>query len=124
MKNFIFFCICATLLALSGCKPKGSDQGSPALTDGEIEQGRLLYAKNGCVSCHGERGMGDGPVGQALTPRPRNFRSVSEYKQGSSVDQIAKTIETGIPGSMMVAYPLSQADRLQIARFIVYLQQN
>src|SRR5428012_4831 len=37
-------------------------------------EGRTLYETNGCVSCHGLQGHGDGPVGKTLTPAPRDFR--------------------------------------------------
>ncbi len=48
--------------------------GAPAssLADGDPTAGKALFDAN-CSSCHGVSGMGDGPVGAALTPAPRDF---------------------------------------------------
>ena len=40
--------------------------------------GKALVEAN-CASCHGESGKGDGPVGAALNPPPRDF-TVGEFK--------------------------------------------
>ena len=39
---------------------------------GDAAAGAALFNAN-CMSCHGISGKGDGPVGAALTPPPRNF---------------------------------------------------
>ena len=39
---------------------------------GDAAAGAALFNAN-CSSCHGMSGKGDGPVGAALTPPPRNF---------------------------------------------------
>ncbi|MCB1323693.1 MAG: cytochrome c [Spirochaetales bacterium] len=91
----------------------------------EAQHGQELFVANGCQTCHGERGHGDGPAGQALQPPPRNFQSVADYKQGSTVDDITNTLLTGVPGTPMAAYAhLSEADRRAIAQYVVYLQTN
>ncbi len=45
---------------------------------GDAAAGKTAYTVN-CVSCHGETGRGDGPVGQVLQPPPRDF-SVGDFK--------------------------------------------
>ncbi|MEQ1907615.1 MAG: cytochrome c [Vicinamibacterales bacterium] len=62
------------------------------------EAGRDLYAQNGCASCHGPNGHGDGPVGRTLETRPRDFRDASAFKQGTDITSIAETIATGVTG--------------------------
>ena len=40
--------------------------------EGDAAAGKALFDAN-CASCHGVSGKGDGPVGAALTPAPRDF---------------------------------------------------
>ena len=47
-------------------------------TAGDAEAGKTPFANN-CSSCHGMGGKGDGPVGAALQPPPRDF-SVGDFK--------------------------------------------
>jgi cytochrome c oxidase cbb3-type subunit 3 len=39
---------------------------------GDAAKGEATF-KTMCVSCHGEKGDGNGPSGAALTPKPTNF---------------------------------------------------
>jgi cytochrome c553 len=39
---------------------------------GDAAKGEATY-KTMCVSCHGEKGDGNGPAGAALNPKPTNF---------------------------------------------------
>ena len=59
-------------------------------------QGRTLYAENGCVSCHGPSGRGDGPVGKTLSPPPRDFKNEASYTNGRDETSIAATLARGI----------------------------
>lgn len=42
-----------------------------------IEAGRTIYKQN-CVTCHGERGMGDGPAAGGLNPKPQPLAANQE----------------------------------------------
>ena len=55
----------------------------------DAEAGKTAYTTN-CVSCHGETGKGDGPVGQVLQPPPRDF-SAGDFQLDGDGD--------GTPGS-------------------------
>lgn len=59
-------------------------------------EGRALYGDNGCASCHGDKGYGDGTVAATLEPKPRDFRDVNAFKNGFDVQAIATTIAEGI----------------------------
>lgn len=56
---------------------------------GDAAAGKPPFMAN-CMSCHGETGMGDGPVGAVLDPRPRNFQD-GDFK--------FDTDEDGTPGT-------------------------
>ena len=45
--------------------------------DASLARGAELYATN-CASCHGDGGMGDGPVGAALDPAPSPIAHTSQ----------------------------------------------
>jgi mono/diheme cytochrome c family protein len=72
-------------------------------------EGRMLYADNGCASCHGEKGYGDGTVAATLEPKPRDFRDVRAFKNGFEVQAIATTIATGLQPSTLAASAVTGA---------------
>jgi mono/diheme cytochrome c family protein len=91
----------------------------------ELDEGRALYRANGCETCHGATGEGNGPAGAGLNPPPRNLRDLHTYKQGTSEQAVAQTIFSGIPGSLMQPYPhIKEPDRRLLARYVVYLQKQ
>ena len=74
---FISTAALATLLAPAG-----------ALA-GDAAAGKTAYTAN-CLSCHGETGKGDGPVGQVLQPPPRDF-AIGDFKFDADEDGTAGT---------------------------------
>jgi len=51
---------------------------------GDAAAGKTLFEAN-CASCHGTSGKGDGPVGAALNPPPRDF-TVGDFKFDANGD--------------------------------------
>jgi len=93
----------------------------------EIEQGRALYAANGCGARHGAGGRGDGPVAKTLHPPPRDFRDAAAFKNGTDPSSVADTIATGLTrdGGQMQSYlHLSDRERHLMARFVISLRQS
>lgn len=104
------------LLPLTGCVP-----------DASVGAGRRLYAENGCASCHGPEGHGDGPVGRTLMPRPRNFADDAAYVNGRTPEAIARTLSTGIDrnGAKMPSFAhLTDRERLSLAAYVLSLHDT
>ena len=57
--------------------------------------------RTNCTPCHGESGHGDGSAAQALDPRPANL---AELQQTAGDDFLFWRINTGVPGTSMVAW--------------------
>jgi len=93
-------------------------------TPEKLTKGETLYKTN-CALCHGDKGMGDGPAGQALKPPPRNFTE-DKFKFGNSTIAIFNTITNGSPGTSMAAYKdiLPEADRWAIALHLKKIGKN
>lgn len=71
---------------------KGEIPEKTSLSDsgGSIDE---KYA-NYCSNCHGTGGKADGPAGQALTPKPRDFTE-SAWQEKTADDRIATVIKNG-----------------------------
>ncbi len=88
-----------------------------------IAKGKELF-NNTCKSCHGDNGMGDGPAGSMLNPKPRNFHETTGWINGRNIDQMYKTVQEGIKGSGMSAYEyIPPADRFAIISYIRTMAQ-
>jgi mono/diheme cytochrome c family protein len=55
-----------------------------AASAADAAAGKKIYDTN-CMSCHGPAGKGDGPVGAALNPKPRDF-STGQFKFDADKD--------------------------------------
>jgi mono/diheme cytochrome c family protein len=88
-----------------------------------IAKGKELFSST-CKSCHGDNGLGDGPAGAMLNPKPRNFHETTGWINGRNIDQMYKTVQEGIKGSGMSAYEyIPAADRFAILSYIRTLAQ-
>ena len=82
-----------------------------------------------CMSCHGATGKGDGPVGAALSPKPRDF-SVGDFafdtdgdgKKGTDADLNNVLVNGGAAyggSALMAPWPaLSDEERANLIAFI------
>lgn len=115
MKSLVL-CLLGVSLVAAACASGGS-----------AGRGRELYAENGCASCHGPVGRGDGPVGKTLTPPPRDFKNDASYRRGTDERSIAATLEVGIAenGAKMPAFAhLTEHERLSLAAYVISLRNN
>lgn len=60
---------------------------------GDAAKGATQYATL-CVSCHGEKGDGNGPAGSALTPKPTNFTDAANAARLTD-EYVYKVIKDG-----------------------------
>jgi len=79
LRVFVPWLAVATVLTVTGCEQR------PLPTQ---KEGRMLYAENGCASCHGAEGHGDGAISQTLDPRPRDFRDAAAFERGFDVHPV------------------------------------
>lgn len=100
------------ILLLIGCH-----ESVPAPTGAE------LFRENGCATCHGPRGRGDGTAARGTALHPRNLADQKSYRNGTSAEAIAKTIGTGLRTMPAFAH-IPPEERRAIAEFIVSLQEK
>jgi len=96
----------------------------PRETPALLAKGRAAFAAN-CIACHGERGDGNGPLGKALTPKPRAF-ATEPFKHGDSPEQFWKTVTEGLPGTPMPSFAaqLSDEDRWAVVYWVRHLERG
>ena len=83
-----------------------------------IAKGKELYDAN-CQSCHGSTGMGDGPAGMVLNPKPRNYHVAEGWTNGRTIDEMYRTLQEGITKNGMASYEyLPPSDRIDIISYI------
>ena len=90
------------------------------------DEGHQLYMTHGCGTCHGATGLGDGPSAPRLVVPPTDFTNAQAYREGSSPEDIARTIRygTSLPGPMPPFAHISEEDALSLAVWIVSLQTS
>lgn len=67
-----------------------------------------------CASCHGVKGDGSG-----LPDEARSFQSLQDWKRSAKVGDIYRTLDEGIEGTRMRAYPnFAPWDRVALAHYI------
>ena len=79
------------------------------------QKGQQLYSKL-CWTCHGKQGLGDGPAGKSLKPKPKSLASI--YVQNQTDGELFWKLSNG--KGMMVPYKhsLSEEQRWQLINYI------
>ena|SRR5437879_3532275 len=85
-------------------------------TPDSVAKGQATYKKN-CQMCHGEKGMGDGPAGQRLNPRPRNFTDKSKMEMMTN-EEMFKDITKGEGPMPAFEHKLSETDRWHVINYV------
>ena len=78
------------------------------------KRGKKIFMKTAkpmaCKMCHGKKGDGNGKLGAALKPKPRNFTCAATMKKVSA-GQMFHIIKNGSKGTGMVAHGKTLKDK-------------
>jgi high-affinity iron transporter len=88
-----------------------------------VAEGARVYAAS-CALCHGERGLGDGPAGLKLTPRPPAI-GTKEMASVSPATMFRK-ISVGVTGTAMPAFSpqLTDDQRWNVVAYLATLRSS
>ncbi|HMQ14497.1 MAG TPA: ethylbenzene dehydrogenase-related protein [Phycisphaerae bacterium] len=81
----------------------------PPTTPGFVARGAELFNSQGCITCHGPAGHGDGEQSRKLVDsigrpvRPADLAS-GMFKSGQGPADLCRSILKGVPGTPMIAY--------------------
>jgi cytochrome c oxidase cbb3-type subunit 2 len=100
----------------------------PRATPELVARGKDLYQKAKCFQCHGDTGKGDGVSAPDLTDdlkfpiRPADFTR-GQFKGGSTVQDIFRTMSLGLDGTPMPSYAdsMNEEERWAISYFVLSL---
>ncbi len=110
--------LAAAVLVASAARAAEPPKQTPEL----VAKGQAAYAKY-CASCHGPKGEGDGPVGKALHPKPRNF--VTEPLKNPKVTGVYETVSNGVKGTAMIPFKhLPDEDRWALSYYVLSLKDG
>ena len=84
----------------------------------DLAEGKSIFAKS-CASCHGATGLGDGPAGTNLNPRPPAIGTL-EHMKGVTPALTYRIVSVGIAGTPMVGYAgtLTPEQRWNVVAYI------
>ncbi len=90
--------------------------------EAQLKHGGELFAQN-CTSCHGPKGLGNGPAAASLNPKPRNFhtKNAKEWTNQPSALSIFSTLTNGVAGTSMPSFAnLPEKDRWALVQWILH----
>jgi cytochrome c oxidase cbb3-type subunit 2 len=98
----------------------------PAPTPELLARGKELYRQAKCWECHGDEGRGDGPSAGELQDafdlpiRPADFTK-GQFKGGSSLIDIFRTMTLGLDGTPMPSYAdsMTEEQRWAISYYVL-----
>jgi mono/diheme cytochrome c family protein len=92
------------------------------LSDEVLLEGERIYQTKGtCFTCHGTTGLGDGPAGLELNPRPRNFTN-PRFHELRTDGEMFWVIRNGSPGTRMFSYAPAIITEEEAWKVIHYLR--
>ena len=113
-------------------KAAGNPIKPPKFSDPDINRGKELFLKKGCVNCHGPKGKGNGDMADTLEnyngtkAYPRNLSNPINYRLGAEREEIFMRISTGLNGTPMFGFgdELYPEEIEDIASYLVSLYKE
>ena len=92
-KTHVLMTLGCAIFLLAGCK---SEPKKAACIPPKVEMTANAQTKwnSLCVTCHGKNGLGDGPAGKNLDPKPRSFAD-AEWQKNAKDEEIIAIILKG-----------------------------
>jgi mono/diheme cytochrome c family protein len=90
-----------------------------------LEQGRVFYYER-CAVCHGQDGLGDGPLAKSLAAPPPGDLTDNEWKHGDEPNRVLEVIARGIKGTSMQGWEstFDQGELNSLAAYVYYLAKQ
>ena len=88
------------------------------------DSGGRIYAAS-CASCHGLRGLGDGPAAKGMSPAPSAVGSAT-FMSNVAPALMFQKVSVGVSGTSMVGFAdkLSPADRWNVIAYLIELRHK
>ncbi|MGY3617040.1 cbb3-type cytochrome c oxidase subunit II [Bradyrhizobium sp. USDA 10063] len=100
----------------------------PAPSEQMLNRAKDVWQNAKCWECHGRTGKGDGEKAPGLKddlgfPSPPADLTAGQFKSGPTVEDIFRTMTTGLSGTPMPSYrdPLSEEDRWALSYYVLAL---
>jgi len=88
-----------------------------------LERGRLLFERN-CALCHGDQGLGDGPITEFWKPDMKHPANLTEPRMAQQSDgSLYLTISQGYGGMPALRENLDQRERWDVVNYVRSLSQ-
>jgi high-affinity iron transporter len=86
------------------------------------DAGQKIYSAN-CSSCHGDKGMGDGPAGRGLSPVPAPIGSAA-FMRTVAPAMVYQKVSVGVRGTAMPAFAdkLTPTERWNVVAYLTELR--
>ncbi|HEY2065835.1 MAG TPA: cytochrome c/FTR1 family iron permease, partial [Gemmatimonadaceae bacterium] len=90
----------------------------------DLAEGRTIFGKS-CASCHGAMGLGDGPAGATMNPRPPAI-GTQTHMHGISPAMTYRILSVGIAGTPMAGFSgtLTPEQRWNVVAYVNSLRSS
>ncbi|MEO8168586.1 MAG: cytochrome c [bacterium] len=108
----------------TGKTPQPGDELKNPFTDRKqsAAEGQIIFTQN-CASCHGTKGLGNGPAGKSVVPQPDNLTSDEIHNQSDGA--LFLGIGNGAHGVMIPwKFVLSENQRWHLVDYIRELKRE